>query len=339
MFSRLKRDFKTKPTLYYAMSIAATWAGIGSLMNGVEMTRAYGVIPSLIWVFGNVAACILFGFIAPQIPKVREVFRSKPMMWICGVMCVFQAWLSMNGMQSVFSETPLGGNFGMITAYILAVLFVVILFRCGMMRNVLTDHFGWIAVYALALGVTVTAMVQSLGNYNDISAGLVAENMKTGIWKAILLLPGPFTYPYFFELLAYNDGNEDGTRKINTKKVFVLGGVLFGLYMTIVFLLAWAQFSPELAIAKAILITLIGISTLSSSMYSIYIAFDKYVGLALNVAIVALWHVLIPLGVMNMWTLMASIRIYFVTGGILFAVIWNAIEKAKGHPRSRKGGE
>lgn len=302
------------------------------------MTRAYGVIPSLIWVLGNVAACILFGLVAPQIPKVREVFRSKPMMWICGVMCVFQAWLSMNGMQSVFAETPLGGNFGMFAAYILAVLFIMILFRCGMLRNVLTDHFGWIAVYALALGVTIAAMIQSRGNYNDISAGLIAANMKTGVWKAILLLPGPFTYPYFFELLDYNDSNEDGTNKINTKKVFVLGGVLFGAYMAIVFMLAWAQFSPALAVAKAVLITLIGVSTLSSSMYSIYIAFGKYVGLALNVALVALWHVLIPLGVMKMWTLMASIRIYFVAGGILFAIFWNAFEKSRGRSRL-KGGE
>ncbi len=338
MFSKLKSKFKTKPTLYYAMSIAATWAGIGSLMNGVEMTRAYGVIPSLIWVLGNVAACIVFGLVAPKIPKVREVFRSKPMMWICGVMCVFQAWLSMNGMQSVFAETPLSSNFGMFTAYALAVLFIVILFRRGMLRNVLTDHFGWIAVYALALGVTIAAMVQSYGNYNDISAGLTAANMKTGIWKAILLLPGPFTYPYFFELLDYNDGNEDGTRKINTKKAFILGGVLFGVYMAIVFMLAWAQFSPALSIIKAVLITLIGVSTLSSSIYSIYIAFGKYLGLALNIVLVALWHVLIPLGVMNMWTLMASIRIYFVAGGILFAIIWNTFEKAKGRSR-QKGGE
>lgn len=338
MFSKLKSKFKTKPTLYYAMSISATWAGIGSLMNGVEMTRTYGVMPSLIWVLGNVTACILFGLVAPKIPKVREVFRSKPMMWICGVMCVFQAWLSMNGMQSVFAETPLGGNFGMITAYALAVFFIAILFKRGMLRNVLTDHFGWIAVYALALGVTFAAMIQSCGNYNAIALGIEAANMRTGIWKAVLLLPGPFTYPYFFELLEYNDGNEDGTRKINTKRAFILGGVLFGVYMAIVFMLAWAQFSPALAVVKAVLITLIGVSTLSSSMYSIYIAFGRWAGLALNVALVALWHVLIPLGVMNMWTLMASIRIYFVTGGILAALIWNAIDKAK--QRSRlKGGE
>ena len=108
-----------------------------------------------------------------------------------------------------------------------------------------------------------------------------------------------------------------------------MGGVFFGVYMAIIFLLAWAQFTPVLNIIKAFLITIIGASTLSSSMYSIYIAFGKKVGLAINAGLILLWAVLIPLGVMGMWTLMASVRIYFVAGGILFALCWNAWEKRK----------
>lgn len=60
----LRERFTHKPQTYYALSIAATWAGIGSLMNGVTMTQTYGVIPSLIWVIGNILACILFGTVA-----------------------------------------------------------------------------------------------------------------------------------------------------------------------------------------------------------------------------------------------------------------------------------
>ena len=56
----LRERFTHKPQTYYALSIAATWAGIGSLMNGVTMTQTYGVIPSLIWVIGNILACVLF---------------------------------------------------------------------------------------------------------------------------------------------------------------------------------------------------------------------------------------------------------------------------------------
>ena len=177
----------------------------------------------------------------------------------------------------------------------------------------LTDGVGWIVVYLMAAAVTIAALIHTGGAVNQISLGLEPEPMKTGIWKAILLLPGPFTYPYFFEILDYNDRNEDGAEKVNIRRAFTMGGVFFGLYMAIVFPLAWTQFTPALNIVKAVLITIIGTSTLSSSMYSIYIAFG----------------ILIPLGVMGMWTLMASVRIYFVGAGILFALCWNAHEKRK----------
>lgn len=329
MFPNLTQRFKANPTIYYALSICATWAGIGSLMNGVTMTQTYGVIPSLIWVLGNVLACIVFGFCALKIPKVREVFGSRIMKWVCGIMCVFQAWLSMNGTQTIFADTPLGKDYGMFIAYAMAVVFLIILLKYGMIRNVLTDGAGWIIVYALALLVTVAAMIHSRGSYNAIPMIADADSMKTGIWKAILLLPGPFTYPYFFEILNYNDANEDGTRTVNVKRAFTLGGIFFGIYMAIIFLLAWAQFTPALNIVKAFLITIIGASTLSSSMYSIYIAFGKKVGLAINAGLILFWAVLIPLGVMGMWTLMASVRIYFVGTGILFAIGWNLWEKRK----------
>ena len=325
----LKERFTRNPQTYYALSIAATWAGIGSLMNGVTMTQTYGIIPSLIWVLGNTVACILFGTVAIKIPKVREVFRSRVMECICAIMCVFQAWLSMNGMQTVFADTALGPDFGKYVAYALAIVFLIILLRFGMIRNVLTDGFGWIIVYIMAAAVTVAALIHTGGAVNQISLGLEPEPMKTGIWKAILLLPGPFTYPYFFKILDYNDRNEDGTATVNVKKAFTMGGIFFGLYMAIVFPLAWTKFTPALNIVKAILITIIGTSTLSSSMYSIYIAFGKKLGLAVNAALIAGWSILIPLGVMGMWTLMASVRIYFVAGGILFAIVWNAYEKRK----------
>lgn len=329
MFNSLTQKFKTNPTLYYALSICATWAGIGSLMNGVTMTQTYGVVPSLIWVFGNVIACILFGAVALRIPKVREVFGSRIMRWVCGIMCVFQAWLSMNGTQTVFADTPMGADFGMYIAYAMAVVFLIILLKYGMIRNVLTDGAGWIVVYLLAVGVTVAAMVHSSGSFNAIPAVAGGDSMRQGIWKAILLLPGPFTYPYFFEILNYNEKNDDGTVRVNVRKAFTLGGVFFGIYMAIIFGLAWARFTPALNIVKAFLITIIGASTLSSSMYSIYIAFGKKVGLGINAGLIAGWSVLIPLGVMGMWTLMASVRIYFVGAGILFAICWNLWEKRK----------
>lgn len=326
MFSKIKQKFKNNPSFYYSMSIAATWAGVGSLMMGVEMTQKYGVVPFLLWALGNTLACIVFGIFAPMIPKLREVFRSRPMKVIVGLMCLFQVWISLNGIQTIFQDTVLG-NFGMYLAYGLAAFFIVLLFKFGMIRNVLTDHYGWIAVYVIAFLLTVGAIVHSQGNMNVLSMGL--ENIPIGIEKCLLLIPGAFLYPYYFEILDYNDSNDDGTKKINVRKAFIVGGVLFGAYLIFTFLLAWTNFSPVLNIVKAFLIVLIASSSLSSFQYSIYITFGRKLGLGINIAAVAMWQLLIPLGVMGVWTLMSTIRIYIVLAAIVIALIWNYVSKRK----------
>lgn len=326
MFSKIKQKFKNNPSFYYSMSIAATWAGVGSLMMGVEMTQKYGVVPFLLWALGNTLACIVFGIFAPMIPKLRDVFRSRPMKVIVGLMCLFQVWISLNGIQTIFQDTVLG-NFGMYLAYGLAAFFIVLLFKFGMIRNVLTDHYGWIAVYVIAFLLTVGAIVHSQGNMNVLSMGL--ENIPIGIEKCLLLIPGAFLYPYYFEILDYNDSNDDGTKKINVRKAFIVGGVLFGAYLIFTFLLAWTNFSPVLNIVKAFLIVLIASSSLSSFQYSIYITFGRKLGLGINIAAVAMWQLLIPLGVMGVWTLMSTIRIYIVLAAIVIALIWNYVSKRK----------
>lgn len=77
------------------------------------------------------------------------------------------------------------------------------------------------------------------------------------------------------------------------------------------------------------MVTLVAISTLSSFLYSVYLTFGRKLGLAVNLASVALWQLLIPLGVMGVWTLMSTIRIYIVAGAIIAALAWYAIERRR----------
>lgn len=327
MFSKLKSRFQNTPSQYYAMSIAATWANAGSLLNGITMSQKSGVIPFLLWAIGNTLACIVFGVLAPKIPKLREVFRSKSMKIIMGIMCPFQCWISMNGIQQVFADTILGKKAGVIVALAFAVFFIVILFKFGMIRNVLTDHMSWSAVYAIVFALTIVALATSNGEYVHLVSGM--DGIGLGIKNCLLLIPGAFLYPYYFELLDYNDSNKDGTNKIDIRKPFINGGLIFGFYLVFIFLMSLAVFSPALNIVKAVLVTLIAVSSLSSFLYSIYITFGKKLGLAINALTAVLWQFLIPLGVMGAWTLMASIRIYVVLGAITVALIWNYVSKRK----------
>jgi hypothetical protein len=311
------------------MSIAATWAGVGSLMVGIQMAQDFGIIPFLLWAFGNTLACIVFGCAAPAVPKLRDVFRSKAMRYAVGVLCMFQVWINLNGVQTVFADTPLTGSFGTALAYLSAAVFIILLLRFGMIRNVLTDNASWVAVYGLGLLLTVGAMVYSNGNMHMLSWGAEPASVTNGIEKCLLLLPGPFLYPYFYEILDYNDRNEDGAKKINIRRAFTVGGLLFSAYLIFTFLLAWTKFSPMLNTVKAFLITLVALSTISSFLYSIYITFGRRLGLAVNIATVALWQFLVPLGVLGAWTLMSTIRIYIVLAAIVGALVWSLVEKRK----------
>lgn len=330
MFTKLKETFKRQPMAFYAMSIAATWANAGSLLNGVHTSQNDGIFPFILWAIGNTLACIVFGIFAPMIPMLREVFRSRAMKIIMGIMCPFQCWISMNGIQTVFADTALGAKGGIIIALSWAVFFMILLFAFGMIRNVLTDHFSWSVVYALVFGVTVVALIQTGGNFVPLEWGV--ESIPIGIKNCLLLIPGAFMYPYFFELLDYNDKNGDGTKKINVRNTFIMGGVLFGVYLVFIFLMSLAVFNPALTFVKAILVTLIAISSLSSFQYSIYLTFGKKIGLGINAATIVLWQFLIPLGVMGAWTLMASLRVYIVGAAIVFALVWAYMIR-----RKRKG--
>ena len=104
MLKKLVSNIKKNATIYYAMSIAATWANAGSLLNGISTSQNDGIIPFILWAIGNTLACIVFGLFASRIPKLTDVFYSKPMQIIMGIMCPFQCWISLNGIQSVFSS-------------------------------------------------------------------------------------------------------------------------------------------------------------------------------------------------------------------------------------------
>lgn len=329
MFSKLKQSFHSKPSFFYAMSICATWAGVGSLMVGIQMAQDFGIFPFLLWAVGNTLACIVFGIFAPMIPKLRDVFRSKPGYYITGFMAIFQVWVNLNGIHHIFADTPMTSTFGMLLAYATAIFFIILLIRNGVIRSVLTDNGSWSIVYGVALLLTIGAIIHSRGSMNILSWGVDPAGISDGIRKMILLIPGPFLYPYYYKLLDYNDENDQGTVKVNIRRSFVMGGLLFGAYLIFTFLLAWTHFNPALNIIKAFLIFTIAISTVSSFLFSIYITFGRKLGLAINIAAIGLWQLLIPLGVMGMWTLMASIRIYIVGAGILAAFAWRFLEKRK----------
>lgn len=330
MFQRLRESFKRNPMVYYTMSVAATWAGGQSLVVGMSTAQQQGIIPFILWAIGNTLAPIVFGLFALSIPKFQDVLESKIVNGFMMIICVFQIWLQMNNIQSMLGGTIYISNTAAIIITIaIAVAFLILFLRDSFPRNVLTDHVGWGVVYGLIAAVMVAAFICSGGKLNNLPLGNDPEMIKSGIEKAILLLPGCFAYPVFWKMLRYNDHNEDAVRSVNIKKAFVIGGLLFGLYLCFVFALAWVQFNPVLDLIKAILVTLIAVSSLSSFMYSLHCFTGKTFGTIASLATIAGWQILIPLGVLGAWTLMSTIRLYVLGAALIAALVWAYIERRR----------
>ena len=325
----LRTKFKSNPLFYYGMSIAASWAGVGSMLNSITLTQTVGIVPSLMWSIANSAACILFALLVMVLPEMRTVFKTKLVKYVLGGMSVFQIWLNMNGIKQIFSDTVVTERGGTIIAYAVALFFIVLLLSFGLIRNVLTDNMGWMVVYGTVVLVTILALFQCGGNFIHNPLGL--DKLGVGLHKSFLLLSGPFTYTYFFELFEYNDENEDGTQHIDIVKAFTLGGLLFGLYMVFTFILAFTPFNPTLNLIKAICVAFVATSTVSSFIYGAYVAFGRWIGAAVSLVAVLLWPYFMKMGVMGVWTLVASIRTYIVAAMIIAAIairIHNRIGKA-----------
>lgn len=310
------------------MSIAASWAGAGSLMNSTTLANTLGVIPALIWALFNTLACIVFGVLIWYLPTVRRIMRTKACRMLLAIFSIFQIWLCMTAVNDAWSGI-VGNFFAMFATYVVSIAFIIALYKRGIIANILTDNGGMYVIYLLVAVLSGISLIASNGNFNSLSLGIERDNILEGIRKGLLLLPGPLTYPYFFKLLDYNENNNENVQRCNITKAFIFGGIGFGVYMTFAFSLIFTNISPVLEVCKALLLSALAISTLSSFIYSEYAVFGLKGGLGINLFAVAFWILVAPLGVMGVWTLLAESRVYLIVAMLIAAVILRLRERKK----------
>lgn len=328
MFSRIKARFKANPQIYYALSIAASWAGAGSLMNSTTLANTLGVIPALIWALFNTLACIVFGVLIWYLPTVRQIMRMRACRVLLAIFSIFQIWLCMTAINEAWGGI-IGNTPAMLVTYAASIAFIVALYKRGIIANILTDNGGMYLIYLLVAVLSAVSMIASGGNFNSLSLGLEKSSILEGLHKGLLLLPGPFTYPYFFKLLDYNESNDESVSRCDITKAFVYGGIGFGVYMVFAFSLIFTSISPALEICKALLLSALAISTFSSFIYSEYAVFGLNGGLAINIFALVFWIMVAPLGVMGVWTLLAESRVYLIMAMLVAAVILRLRERKK----------
>ena len=311
------------------MSIAATWAGAGSFIVGTRVAQTAGLIPWLLWALGNTLCCIAFGALAISFPKLRAVATSKPIQLLMGIMCIFQIWLNMGGIYEMLEPTVIGGKAAYAIVYAVSIFFIILYLKKGTYRNVMTDNGSWSLVYGLIFFLVIYSIFTQ--GTHSIPVGLELPAIRHNAWICVTLTFGGFFYPTFWELLDYNDGNDDETKKVNMKKVFRDGGLLFGFYLLFVLAGAFTSYSPAVNLLKGLLVSLVAVSSLSSFLYGAMLNFGKKLGVAIDLAAVVSWQLLVPLGVMGIWTIMQNVRSWMVLGMFAAAYVWHLKERRCSH--------
>ena len=253
MYQKIKAKFKANPTIFYACSIVASWAGVGSLMNFRTLAINNGAAAAIIWAVFNSLACIFFGLFAEYIPTVRRIMQSKVMFYFIGFLTVFQTWTQMSGIYEIFGDTPIGTTGGTLIVYGTCLVFLFMLLKEGMIRNVLSDGFSWVVVYGL-LAVVVIVIVFASVLYKRTFT--VHELALTGVMAALSLVAYLFFRVPFYGGSSFHLGNT-----FTALTALLLDGVSGGLAGAIGLALAdILAGDPGYAVTTFVLKFLIGIT-------------------------------------------------------------------------------
>lgn len=299
-------------TFLYAMSLAASWAWGTSLVVGMNIVQNRGAVPFLIWGVANSLALPLFGYLAFRIPYFDDIMKSKPVVLFQSVVQVFALWIQMNAIYEI-TEGMIGTTAATILALTIAVLFLFLMYTNGIWRGVVLDQPIWTLCYGAMVVIAVSGFVLG-NNTREIVMLNSMSDVSWALYTCLVLFCGPLMNLPFWQV----------ARKIRDEgkmQAFNLSGVLFAVYLVLVYILAAFEFVPFMNLLLTITVCCVSISTIDNAIVGLQEFAGRKVGFVAAVASIIAWPVVIPMGVMNLWLTMGTARIW-VTAACVAWCAW-----------------
>lgn len=317
---KLKGFFGRHMILYYAMSMAASWAWGTSLVVGMQIAQDRGTIPFVIWATANSLSLPLFGFIAFKIKKLDEIMKSKALLLFTTAVQCFCLWIQMNAIYEILIKYNITGDMtAKIVAIGIATVFLFALYNNGLMRNVSTDQPIWSICYIGMILIAIIGFASGSG-FREITMVNSSDDIGWALYTCIVLFSGPLMDIQNWQL----------ARKVYAEKrmkSYYVAGILFAVYMALVYMLAYLQFNRVMDITMVVVIICVATSTINNAIVGVQEIAGKKVGFAIAGICIAAWQIVIPLGVMGLWLTMGTARIYVSAVCIALALIWQHREK------------
>ena len=320
MLGTIKNKITSNWLLYYAMSMAASWAWGTSLIVGMQITQERGTIPFIIWAVANSLSLPLFGFIAFKIKNLDAIMKTKPVMLFTTAVQCFCLWIQMNAIYEILTKYNITNGFvGKAVAIVIALIFLFGLYNNGLMRNVSTDQPIWSICYIGMVIIAIIGFVAGSG-FKSIPVLNSNEDISWALYTCIVLFSGPLMDIQNWQL----------ARKVYEEKrmkSYYLAGVLFAVYMVLVYVLSYLQFNRVMDVIMVLVIVCVATSTINNAIVGVQEIAGKKVGFVIAGLCIALWQVVIPLGVMGLWLTMGTARIYVSIACIAVALLMSYKQK------------
>lgn len=320
--NKIKQFFSKHMLFYYAMSMAASWAWGTSLIVGMGIVQDRGIIPFVIWAVANSLSLPLFGFIAFKIKNLDAIMKTKPIMLFTTAVQCFCLWIQMNAIYEILTKYNIAGDLtAKIVAIAIAVIFLFGLFKNGLMRNVSTDQPIWSICYIGMVAIAIIGFVSGNG-FQSIPLVNSNEDISWALYTCIVLFSGPIMDIQNWQL----------ARKVYAEKrmkSYYLAGLLFAIYMALVFVLAYLNFNRAMDIIMVLVIVCVATSTINNAIVGVQEIAGRKVGFGIAALCIVSWQIVIPMGVMGLWLTMGTARIYVSIACIAVAMVMSYMQKKR----------
>ena len=296
--------------------MAASWAWGTSLVVGMEIVQTRGTVPFVIWATANSLAIPVFGLLARRLKNFYEVVNSKPVMVFTTCVQVFCIWIQMNAIYQYLGIAGVSDFWCKAVPIIVAGLFLIILYKDGLLKAIATDNPIWYGVYGLLVVLVILAFTLNVPTHNIVSVNS-SSDIGWALYTAVVLFSGPIMGIPFWQYF-------DRCKADGKLEAFNWAGVFFALYTVLIYILAHFSFEHSMMIWILVAcIFLVAISSINSAVVAMQKLAGYKVGFGISACAIAGWQIVIPLGVMGLWLTMGTARIYVSIICIIVALAWS----------------
>ena len=258
----MKEKFKKNSTFMYAMSLAASWAWGTSLVVGMQTVQTKGIIPFLIWAIANSLAIPLFGFIAYRIPNLERVVNSRVVMLFTTIISVFCLWIQLNAIYQYLCNLEFMNELvAKIISMSVILIMTIALYKDGLVKSIFLDNPLWSVCYVLLFMLVILGFTTNVERYTIVNVTDKSQ-IRWAFNSCLILFSGPV-------MCIQNWQMAEKLKSENKMKAHYLAGVLFGIYMAFVGVLANFKFTGNMNIILIFVVLCVALSTADAAIVGI----------------------------------------------------------------------